>query len=132
VSKKHYSDQILDALVARHGWELSASDAAVMKAINVPAEEDRTADGFRMVYGQFDDDRCRYLVLVDGGIEIFQLNCCNRTMLDVAAEFDVRVGQYASGLVIHRDWLAAMMGAGLSRDSSGYAIGSLVSHANGL
>lgn len=90
----HYSDKVLSALVAAHGWA-PASEGFVSKAL--PGGDtggELNQDGVRLVTASFDQIG-RYLTLRVGFTDAFDMDCRDVEPLAAAAQFDLRTQAWA-------------------------------------
>lgn len=110
VVEPHYSEKILAELMASHGWTRAAS--GVQKTLAGDAVGGMlNPDGGRIVYGAF-DSRGRYLTLQAGFEDIFDIDCRDRDVKQVAAEFDQRVSDWNAGLAAEKATSPAAVAVG--------------------
>lgn len=92
--EKHYSEQILDELVANYGWD-SGAGGFISKNIGGSADGGAlNPNGDRIVGGSFDDSG-RYLSLQVGMDNIFDIDCRDLGIEGAAKEFNDKVNEWA-------------------------------------
>lgn len=93
-AKKHYSEQVLNDLVANYGWNNSAANGFISKNIagNATGGE-LNPSGDKIVYGAF-DEKGRYLALQVGEDDIFDIDCRDSSVKDSAKEFNDKVNEW--------------------------------------
>lgn len=108
-SAKHYSDQILDELIAAHGWQpLSHDDVfnrskaqaanpriGVYKNVGGLAAGELNPNGSNVVSASFDEERSRYLELSSGWNTPFDIDCRDQDVKLIAKVFNERTSQLA-------------------------------------
>ncbi|WP_157131302.1 hypothetical protein [Burkholderia pseudomallei] len=92
----HYSELILRELERAHGWR--RADVARASVTRVFAGRS-AVDGRpleREFVARFDEPRNRYLAFEAGWLDVFDIDCRDRDIIGVAAEFDQRATQWAT------------------------------------
>ena len=93
IAEKHYSDQVLDELVANYGWN-HGSEGFVSKNIGGNATGGSlNPEGDKIVNGTF-DEKGRYLSLQSGMDTIFDIDCRDISTQDAAKEFNDKVNEW--------------------------------------
>lgn len=96
-AKKHYSDQILDAL-RELGWLSTpgTENETVTKDFDGLRKPGGAENGRGVIYASFRQDakRRRYIMVSDGDSDIFDIDCRGRDPVGVAKEINERVNDY--------------------------------------
>lgn len=90
-----HSELILGELVRSHGWERANSPASLKKTFS-GKESGVGRTIVREYFARFSDPRQRYLSFEAGWVEPFDIDCRDRGVAGVAAEFDRRATRWAA------------------------------------
>jgi hypothetical protein len=104
--EKHYSEQVIDALIRNHGWkQVTEGRLSVEKNVGGSEAGDLNPNGDRVVTATFENDpRGRYIELVSGWETVFELDgreaMGGKEMAEAfAKEFNARVDTWVSKAV---------------------------------
>jgi hypothetical protein len=91
VPDKHYSEQIIDELALNYGWKKLTPLMAEKNIGGNTTGGTLNKSGNKIVYATFDVERNRYLALVSGWDNIFDIDCRGLDVYEVAKEFNEKV-----------------------------------------
>lgn len=116
----HYSDVIMSDLITLYGWFKAGFGDGVEKRVYGGDSGGVNPDGVRIVAGKFDATG-RYLAMLFGGEQVFDMDCRDLSTDDASRTFDARVMKWAdetaavSGVADPQDFTIEAVAEAMSR-----------------